>query len=161
MVIQKTNDKLKKYSRSKKLFVSLIILCIALSPVMYFAYKDKMYSIFNVMLLGFTIIIISLIRLKTEHIIICNDKIMKVIKYPYKKYELQFNEISMIVDDDISTLGMDLHVYHLIPKEGLEKNFKRFTIHTGIQNRKELMVEIVSRVDKTTKIEQSIFDYIE
>lgn len=155
---KKLNNKCYKVSLWPKLFLySLFLLSASSAPYML---RDKQYILFAISTVCGIICLISAIWSNFIKIIIKNDSILKLHKYPKRSYKIRFDEIGQIIDDDASTLGISLHVFHLVPKENIKKSFKRFTIHTGYKNRRELMSEVISRIPADTYVEDSVYDFI-
>lgn len=142
----------------KILFYGAFFLSMILTPFML---RDGFIHLSIIATIGGICCLVVAIKLNFIKIVIKDNRIIKVSKYPTRSYEIAFNEIGIISDDDISTFPFKLHVYHLIPKDGIKKNFTRFTIHEGIEHRDNLLSEIVSRVDKDTEIDRPILNLVE
>jgi len=99
---------------------------------------------------------------QTIKIIVTNNSLLKSQKHPLRNYELKFNEIATIVDDSIWILpGIKGFVFHLIPKEGIKKNFIRFTVTAGYERPLEILETVLSKVDKGTDVDASLIKRLE
>lgn len=99
---------------------------------------------------------------------IIDNKCVKEITtyYGYSKIkELRWEEIGYIVDDYISPIlfypPYKLHIFHIMPKDGIVKKFKRISVSLGIKNYKDLLCEIVSRAGPDINIDKYILRVVE
>ncbi|MFH0732298.1 MAG: hypothetical protein V2A72_05195 [Candidatus Omnitrophota bacterium] len=153
------NKNYKVRTFTKMVFLSAFLLSAIAVP---FSLSGKLYFLFALSIICGIGCLVAVIELHFFRIVLTKDSVTQLYRYPTRKYEIRFDEIEKIVDDDISLLGLKkIHAYHLIPREGLKKNFKRFTIHEGIKNRNDLLSEVLYRIRPDTQIEQTVLNFVE